>query len=211
VTCGNGVVAAQDEKFDTNGDCSITSADAEAVLNHLVVEETAEVAPEFDVNGDEQVTPDDAVIINNYIANFNCETICMVTNCRGDLVPDNMIASDVNLDCKVNVDDVSAIEAHITTTTSLPQRDLRYDTNRDGQVDDADVLYVTNYLTSFTCPGACAVVTNCTGVPVPPEMIQYNRNNDCILNDLDKEGANPAEIAVIDEYLVQVMCMAPPV
>lgn len=210
VTCGNGSVAALDEKFDTNGDCSITSADASAVRDHIVINDTAERDLKFDVNGDGQVTAGDAGIIDSYITEFHCGTICIVTNCQEDLVPDNMIASDVNYDCQVNADDVRAIETHISAIPP-PQSDLRYDTNRDGQVDDADVLHVTNYLTSFTCPGACDVVTNCTGVPVPQEMIQYNRNNDCVLNDLDKEGANPAEIAVIDEYLVQVMCMAPPV
>ena len=125
-------------------------------------------------------------------------------------MPDNMIASDVNYDCQVNADDVRAIETHISAIPP-PQSDLRYDTNRDGQVDNNDVSYVNNYLNSFTCPGACAVVTDCTGARVPPEMIQHNRNNDCTLNYLDKDGASPAESAVIDEYLVRVNCVKPPV
>jgi hypothetical protein len=207
VTCGNGVVAASDKKYDTNGDCSITSADASAVRDHIVIKDTAERDLKFDVNGDEQVTPDDAVIIDSYITEFHCETICIVTNCREDLVPDNMIASDVNFDCTVNADDARAIEAHILAI-SLPQRDLRYDTNRDGRVDNNDVSYVNNYLNSITCPGACDVVRNCSGLAVPPEMSQYDLNNDCVLDDLDKAGASLAEIAVIDEYLVQVMCMS---
>ena len=233
--CNANPVAAQYVSYDVNDDCKITVADANAIINHIAANpELGARSAEYDANGDRRVTALDALNVINYVGRNQCEQSCVPKDCDGNPVAAPYVSYDVNDDCKITVADANAIINHIAANPELGARSAEYDANGDGRVTARDALNITNYIGRNQCEQSCVPV-NCFGKQVSENQVAYDTNQDCKITSADASAVrahidgNPdvknrdaqydangdgiideKDAAVIDGYLVQVLCMELP-
>jgi hypothetical protein len=159
---------------------------------------------------------------------------CVPKDCDGNPVAARYVSYDVNDDCKISVADANAIINHIAANPELGERSAEYDANGDERVTALDALNVSNYIGRNQCEESCVPV-NCFGTQVAENQVAYDTNQDCKITSADASGvrahidANPdvknrdaqydangdgiideKDAAVIDGYLVEVLCMELP-
>jgi hypothetical protein len=159
---------------------------------------------------------------------------CVPKDCDGNPVAARYVSYDVNDDCQITVSDANAIINHISANLELGARSAEYDANGDGRVTARDALNITNYIGRNQCEQSCVPV-NCFGKQVAENQVAYDTNQDCKITSADASAVrahidgNPdvknrdaqydangdgiideKDAAIIDGYLVQVLCMELP-